>query len=153
MMSAILREESSILAMAATVLAATSPPRSATPQAVAARSLACLAFSAFFRTVAVISSIDAEVSSRLAACSSVRCDRSVVLVDISAEALLISLVAALMVLMVSPKRSTIKLAASEICPSSSARLTSGNTTSKLPFDISRIASRSCAVRLTISRMK
>ncbi len=32
----------------------------------------------------------AEVSSRLAACSSVRCDRSVVLVEISAEALVTS---------------------------------------------------------------
>ena len=37
-----------------------------------------------------ISSIEAEVSSRLAACSSVRCDRSVVLVEISAEALVTS---------------------------------------------------------------
>ncbi len=37
-------------------------------------------------TVAAISSIEAEVSSRLAACSSVRCDRSVVLVEISADA-------------------------------------------------------------------
>ena len=49
-------------------------------------SLACCAFSAFFFTVAEISSIEAEVSSRLAACSSVRCDRSVVLDEISAAA-------------------------------------------------------------------
>ena len=52
--------------------------------------LACWAFSAFFLTVADSSSIAAEVSSRLAACSSVRCDRSVVLVEISAEALVTS---------------------------------------------------------------
>ena len=52
--------------------------------------LACCAFSAFFFTVADSSSIAAEVSSRLAACSSVRCERSVVLVEISAEALVTS---------------------------------------------------------------
>ena len=48
--------------------------------------MACWAFSAFFFTVAEISSIEAEVSSRPAACSSVRCDRSVVDVEISAAA-------------------------------------------------------------------
>jgi hypothetical protein len=45
-------------------------------RAPAANWLACCAFSAFCFTVAVNSSIDAAVSSRLAACSSVRCDRS-----------------------------------------------------------------------------
>ena len=56
----------------------------------AANWLAWWAFSAFFFTVAEISSIEDEVSSRLAACSSVRCERSVELVEISAEALVTS---------------------------------------------------------------
>ena len=86
-MSEILPEEDSICAMASTALATTWRPRSATPRVVPADSLACWALSAFFFTVAEICSIEAEVSSRLAACSSVRCDRSIVLVDISADAL------------------------------------------------------------------
>ena len=49
--------------------------------------LALRALSALFFTVEEISSIEAEVRSRLAACSSVRCDRSVVLVEISIAAL------------------------------------------------------------------
>ena len=101
MMSEILREESSIFAIASTALATTWPPRSATSRVVMADWLACWAFSAFFFTVAEISSIEAEVSSRLAACSSVRCDRSVVLVEISAEALVTSRADATMALIVS----------------------------------------------------
>ena len=68
-------------AIASTALATTWPPRSATSRVSLADWLACWAFSAFFFTVAGISSIEAEVSSRLAACSSVRCDRSVVLAE------------------------------------------------------------------------
>ena len=110
MMSEILREESSICAMAATALATTWPPRSATSRALPADWLACWAFSAFFFTVAEISSIEAEVCSRLAACSSVRCDRSVVLVEISADALVDLAAARLMSAMVSPMRSAVALA-------------------------------------------
>jgi hypothetical protein len=51
-----------------------------------ALAFACWAFSAFFFTIDEICSIDADVSSRLAACSSVRCERSVVAVEISAGA-------------------------------------------------------------------
>ena len=90
MMSEILRDDSSIFAIAPTALATTSPPRSATSRVVGRRRFACWAFSAFFFTVAEICSIDAEVSSSDAACSSVRCDRSVVAVEISAEALVTS---------------------------------------------------------------
>ena len=72
--------------------------------------LACWAFSAFFFTVAEICSMDAEVSSRLAACSSVRCDRSVVLVEISAEALVTSRADCLISAMVEPIRSAVVLA-------------------------------------------
>jgi len=57
--------------------------------------LACWASCAFFFTVSEIVAIEAEVSSRLAACSSVRCDRSVVLVEISEEALATSRAATL----------------------------------------------------------
>ena len=112
MMSEILREELSIWPMASTALATTSPPRLATSRALAADWLACCAFSAFFFTVTAISSIEAEVSSRLAACSSVRCDRSVVLVEISADAFVTSRVAALMSPTVVPIRSADMLALS-----------------------------------------
>ncbi len=63
--------------------------------------LAACAFSAFFFTVAEICSIEAEVCSRLAACSSVRCERSVVLVEISFEALVTSCAEDLMPVIVS----------------------------------------------------
>ncbi len=72
--------------------------------------MACWAFSAFFFTVAEISSIEAEVSSRLAACSSVRWERSVVLVEISAEALVTSRAEGLISPMVAPMRSAMVLA-------------------------------------------
>jgi len=74
-----------------------------------------VAFSAFFFTVAEISSIEAEVSSRLAACSSVRCERSVELVEISAEALVTSRVAAAIALIVSCSCATVALKSSLIC--------------------------------------
>ena len=91
MMSEILREDSSIRAIALDRLG--HHLAAAIGDLAGARRpnwLACWAFSAFFFTVAEICSIEAEVSSRLAACSSVRCDRSVVLVEISAEALVTS---------------------------------------------------------------
>src|SRR5262245_40074817 len=112
MMSEILREELSIWPIASTALATTSPPRLATSRALSADRLACCAFTALFFTVAAISSIEAEVSSRLAACSSVRWDRSVVLVEISAEALVTSCAAFLMSAMVVPIRSAVLLALS-----------------------------------------
>ena len=69
--------------------------------------MACSAFSAFFFTAAEICSIEAEVSSRLAACSSVRCDRSEVAVAISPEALATSFEAALITDMVSDSRAAV----------------------------------------------
>ena len=74
------------------------------------RLVGCCAFSAFFFTVAAISSIEAEVSSRLAACSSVRCDKSVVLLEISAAALVTSRADILISPMVWPTRSAAVLA-------------------------------------------
>ena len=62
-----------------------------------------------------ICSIEAEVCSRLAACSSVRCDRSVVLVDISADALVTSAADDLISAMVEPIRSAIVLELSLSC--------------------------------------
>jgi len=62
--------------MASTAWVTTSPLWLATSRVLAASSLACWAFSEFFRTVSEISTIEAEVCSRLAACCSVRCDRS-----------------------------------------------------------------------------
>jgi hypothetical protein len=70
--------------MAETASRMTSPERAASTRAPVAAAEACLAPSALRRTVAVISSRAAAVSSRLAACCSVRRDRS-------SEALAISL--------------------------------------------------------------
>ena len=116
MMSEILREDSSIRDIASTAWATTSPPRVRNLAGAVADWLACWAFSAFFFTVAEISSIDAEVCSRLAACSSVRCDRSVVLVEISAEAFATSPAAALILPMVSDRRVAVVLALSLSVP-------------------------------------
>ena len=76
MMSAIFLDEASMPAMVPTTLLTISPPWDATPAAPMASWLAWRACSAFWRTVEVNSSIEAAVSSRLAACCSVRCDRS-----------------------------------------------------------------------------
>ena len=87
----------------------------------------------------------AEVSSRLAACSSVRCDRSVVLVEISAEALVTSRPDALISPIVALTFSAIWPTEAAICPTSSLRPTPGTTMEKLPFAISssgRTSSRS-----------
>lgn len=62
--------------------------------------------------MAEISSIEAEVSSRLAACSSVRCDRSVVALEISTAALATSLAVVLISAMVSERRCAVALALS-----------------------------------------
>ena len=77
--------------------------------------MACCAFSAFFFTIAEISSIEAEVSSRLAACSSVRCDRLVVLDDIYEAVLATSRVEAAIDWMVVCSRSIVVLKSSLIC--------------------------------------
>ncbi len=76
MISAIFLDEDSIPLMVSTTLPAISPPCDATRAAPMASWLAWRALSAFCLTVEVSSSIEAAVSSRLAACCSVRCDRS-----------------------------------------------------------------------------
>src|SRR5260221_3948106 len=77
MMSPILRELCWMLSIIVTTWSTASPPRLATAAAEVATSLAWPAFCAFWFTVAVISSMEAAVSSRLEACSSVREERSV----------------------------------------------------------------------------
>ena len=101
-------------AMASTALATTWPPRSATSRVLFADWLACCAFSALLRTVAEISSIEADVCSKLAACSSVRCERSDVLPDNSAEAFAISRVATTIEPIVSCRRVAMALKSSLI---------------------------------------
>ncbi len=86
MMSAILREEAWMSAMVVTTLPTTLPPCEATEAAPTASWLALRAWSAFCLTVEVSSSIEAAVSSRLAACCSVRRDRSLLPAAISVEA-------------------------------------------------------------------
>ncbi|MCW0448845.1 hypothetical protein NB706_001679 [Xanthomonas sacchari] len=76
MMSAILFDEASMPLMVSTTWPTTLPPCEATAAAPTANWLAWRACSAFCFTVEVSSSIDAAVSSRLAACCSVRRDRS-----------------------------------------------------------------------------
>jgi hypothetical protein len=76
MMSEIFFELSVIPFMVLTTCLTTSPPRWATSDAPSTSWFACFAFSAFCFTVEVSSSIELAVSSRLEACSSVRCDRS-----------------------------------------------------------------------------
>ena len=98
--------------IASTACATTSLPRSATARVPAAKPFARRAFSAFCFTVAAISSIEAEVSSRLAACSSVRCERSMALVEISAAALATSAVERPIPAMVSSSRAMVRLKSS-----------------------------------------
>ena len=76
MMSAILRELSSIWPIVPITRFTTSLPVRAISDALFASPLACRALSAFCFTVAVNCSMLAAVSSSEAACSSVRCDRS-----------------------------------------------------------------------------
>ena len=101
--------------IALTASATTSPPRSATSRVPTANPLAWWALSAFFFTVAEICSIEAEVSSKPAACSSVRCDRSVVLVEISAAVLATSRVEIAIALTVSCSCAIVVLKSSLIC--------------------------------------
>jgi hypothetical protein len=95
--------------------------------------LACWAFSAFFFTVAEICSIEAEVCSRLAACSSVRCDRLVVLVEISAAVLATSRVEVAIDWSVPCNRSIVVLKSSLICLYVSVK-PSFSRTLRLPSD-------------------
>ncbi|HCI14226.1 MAG TPA: hypothetical protein DFK12_09770 [Gallionellaceae bacterium] len=83
MMSTILRDESLIASIVATTSCTTAPPLAAISEAPIASWLACLAFSAFCFTVEVSSSMLEAVSSKLEACSSVRCDRSLLPAAIS----------------------------------------------------------------------
>ena len=114
MMSEILPEDSSIRAMASTALATTRPLRSAMSRALVADAFACWAFAAFRLTVAEMSSSEADVCSRLAACSSVRCERSIALAEISVEALETSCVAFDNASIVSCSRVTVRLNSSLI---------------------------------------
>ena len=111
---------------------ATSPPRSAAFCVDNADCCARCAFSAFLRTVAEISSIEAEVSSRLAACSSVRCDRSVVAIAISLEALVTSRAELLICVTVSRTWAIIAFTAVTICATSSLLWMAGSETLKSP---------------------
>ncbi|MCY1286562.1 hypothetical protein D9M70_355380 [compost metagenome] len=96
MMSVTLRELALIADMVWTTLPTTSPPRSAMPDAASARPLAARARSVFWRTIAVSSPMLAAVCCSEAACSSVRCDRSVLPAAIWCEAAPMESVAALM---------------------------------------------------------
>ncbi len=91
MISAMRRELASMALMVVTTWPTTSPPWLATPCAPMASWLAWRACSAFWRTVEVSSSIEAAVSSRLAACCSVRRDRSLLPLAISPAAWLMLL--------------------------------------------------------------
>ena len=112
MMSAIFFELSWISPMVTTTRLTTSPPRTTPSFELLASSLACLAFSAFCRTVALSSSMELAVSSRLLACSSVRLDKSLLPAAISCDAVLIASVASLIRPTTSRNRSTVVLVSS-----------------------------------------
>ena len=76
MMSTILCDEVLISFMVSTTWATTAPPRAATAEAASAMSLAVRAWSAFWLTVLLSSSVAEAVSSSELACCSVRCERS-----------------------------------------------------------------------------
>lgn len=90
MMSPMRRDEASIPPIVSTTFPTTPPPCPATREAPLANSLAWRACSAFWCTVEVSSSMDAAVSSKLAACCSVRRDKSPLPAAISVDAVLIA---------------------------------------------------------------
>ncbi|MNQ90143.1 hypothetical protein D3C85_1054730 [compost metagenome] len=87
MMSTMRLDEALIWFMVCTTCATAAPPRCATSDAPPASWRAWSAFSLFCRTVDVSSIIEAAVSSSELACSSVREDRSILPLAISAEAM------------------------------------------------------------------
>gem|GEM_PF-2658027 len=114
MMSAIFFDEASMADIVVTTWPTTSPPCEATPAAPWASWLAWRACSAFWRTVEVSSSIEAAVSSRLAACCSVRRDRSLLPVAISEAARLMLDAACWMRPTIEVSCATVALASSRI---------------------------------------
>ncbi len=114
MMSAIFFDEASMADMVVTTWPTTSPPCEATPAAPCASWLAWRACSAFWRTVEVSSSIEAAVSSRLAACCSVRRERSLLPVAISEAARLMLEAACWMRPTIEVSCATVALASSRI---------------------------------------
>jgi len=93
-------------------LADDSPPLTAMSEAPLASWLACLALSAFCRTVLVISSMLLAVSSRLLAWDSVRLLRSALPEAISRAAVLMASVASRICVTISMSRSPVALASS-----------------------------------------
>ncbi len=116
MMSAMRVEAALIEAIVVTTSSTTRPPLSATSPAPSTSWLAWRALSAFCLTVEVSSSIDAAVSSRLAACCSVRTDRSLLPLAISPAAVLIDSTERWMPCTMVVSCSAVRLAASASCP-------------------------------------
>ncbi|MCW0415818.1 hypothetical protein NB689_001572 [Xanthomonas sacchari] len=114
MMSAIFFEDASIPLMVCTTWPTTLPPCEATVAAPPANWLAWRACSAFWRTVEVSSSIEAAVSSRFAACCSVRRDRSSLPAAISPAAALIAFAACWMRPTMAASCSAVALASSRM---------------------------------------
>ncbi len=114
MMSAILRDEVSMPLILSETWLASVPPCEATAAAPAANWLACRACSAFCLTVEVSSSIDAAVSSRLAACCSVRRARSSLPAAISAAAPLMLIAAVWIRVTIAANCSAVVLASSRM---------------------------------------
>src|SRR6185312_10161374 len=124
MMSAMRRELSWMPSMVFTTWSTASPPRWATFAAPAASSLAVAALCAFWLTVAVISSMEAAVSSRFEACSSVREDRSLLPAAIWPEATVTFSAASRTPFTMSAREVFISASERSTSPSSSSRPTS-----------------------------
>ncbi|MCW0423362.1 hypothetical protein NB713_001305 [Xanthomonas sacchari] len=116
MMSAMRADAALIEAMVATTSSTARPPFSATSPVLSTSWLAWRALSAFCFTVDVSSSIEAAVSSRLAAWCSVRTDRSLLPLAISLAAVLIEPTARWMPCTMPVSCSAVRLAASASLP-------------------------------------
>ncbi|MNX59812.1 hypothetical protein D3C86_906990 [compost metagenome] len=129
------------------------PPRSATSDALAANWLAWRALSAFCFTVEASSSMEAAVSSRDAACCSVRLDRSVLPAEISRAPTLISSTPRRTVATVRVRLSCMRLMAANNWPISLVLRTSIRPVKSPPEILSKWSPAWCSGRSTVRLMK
>ncbi|CAB3914172.1 hypothetical protein LMG1860_06018 [Achromobacter denitrificans] len=151
--SEILRELAEISCIVLTTSDTAEPPRSATSEALAANWLAWRALSAFCFTVEASSSIEAAVSSREAACCSVRLDRSVLPAEISREPTLISSTPRRTADTVRVRLSCMRLMAANKWPISLVLRTSMRAVKSPAEILSKWVPASCSGRSTVRLMK
>ncbi|MNQ34153.1 hypothetical protein D3C85_476040 [compost metagenome] len=151
--SEILRELAEMPCIVLTTSDTAEPPRSATSDALAANWLAWRALSAFCFTVDASSSMEAAVSSREAACCSVRLDRSVLPAEISRAPTLISSTPRRTVATVRVRLSCMRLMAANNWPISLVLRTSIRPVKSPPEILSKWSPAWCSGRSTVRLMK